>query len=86
MTSSEGNICWNYTVWRKGKWLEGILVLKGIYVYKGTGPPAALSFFLSSSCNVLYSYSIQLRSLSLFAPRSSLSLPRPAGLPALILT
>jgi hypothetical protein len=45
---SEGKICWNYTVWRKGKWLVGILVLKldkGIYVYKGTCPPAALSFF-----------------------------------------
>jgi hypothetical protein len=38
MTSSEGKICWNYTVWRKGKWLEGILVVKGIYVYKGTTP------------------------------------------------
>jgi hypothetical protein len=55
---SEGKICWNYTVWRKGKWLVGILVLKldkGIYVYKGTCPPAVLSFFLSSSRNVLYS-------------------------------
>jgi hypothetical protein len=30
------------------------LVLKGIYVYKGACPPAALSFFLSSSRNVLY--------------------------------
>jgi hypothetical protein len=58
---SEGKICWNYAVWRKGKWLEGILVLKGIYVYKGTCPPAVLSFFLSSSRNVLYFYSIQLR-------------------------
>jgi hypothetical protein len=49
---SEGKICWNYAVWRKGKWLEGILVLKGIYVYKGTCPPAVLSFFLSSSRSV----------------------------------
>jgi hypothetical protein len=54
---SEGKVCWNYAVWRKGKWLVGILVLKldkGICVYKGTCPPAVLCFFLSSSCNVLY--------------------------------
>jgi hypothetical protein len=25
---SEGKFCWNYAVWRKGKWLVGILVLK----------------------------------------------------------
>jgi hypothetical protein len=81
MTSSKGKICWDYTVWRKGKWSEGILVLKGIYVYKGTCPSAALSFFLSSSRNVLYSYSIQLDSLSLLAPRPSLSLPRRPSCP-----
>jgi hypothetical protein len=60
---SEGKFCWNYVVWRKGKWVVGILVLKldkGIYVYKETCPPTVLSFFLSSSCNVLYFYSIQL--------------------------
>jgi hypothetical protein len=59
---SEGKVCWNYAVWRKGKWLVGILVLKldkGICVYKGTCPPAVLSFFLSSSCNVLYYFPIQ---------------------------
>jgi hypothetical protein len=58
---SKGKICWNYAVWRKGKWLVGILVLKldkGIYVYKGTYPPAILSFFLSSSHNVLYYFPI----------------------------
>jgi hypothetical protein len=68
MTSSEGKICWNYTVWRKGKWLEVILVLKGIYVYKGTCPPAALSFFLSSSCNVLYFIQYNYVSLYLCSP------------------
>jgi hypothetical protein len=60
---SEGKFCWDYAVWRKGKWVAGILVLKldkGIYVYKGTCPPSVLSFFLSSSRNVLYFYSIQL--------------------------
>jgi hypothetical protein len=85
---SEGKICWNYAVWRQGKWSVGTLVLKldkGIYVYKGTCPPAVLSFFLSSSRNVLYSYSIQLHSLSLFAPRSSPPLPHLAGLPTLVL-
>jgi hypothetical protein len=25
---SKGKICWDYAVWRKGKWLVGILVLK----------------------------------------------------------
>jgi hypothetical protein len=68
MTSSEGKVCWNYTVWRKGKWLEGILVLKGIYVYKGTYPPAALSFFLSSSRNVLYFIQYNYVSLYLCSP------------------
>jgi hypothetical protein len=68
MTSSEGKICWNYTVWRKGKWLEGILVLKGIYVYKGTCPPTALSFFLSSSRNVLYFIQYNYVSLYLCSP------------------
>jgi hypothetical protein len=54
---SEGKFCWNYAVWRKGKWLVGILVLKldkGICVYKGTCHPSVLSFFLSSSRNVFY--------------------------------
>jgi hypothetical protein len=92
MTSREGKICWDYMVWRKGKWLEGIMVWKGIYVYKGTCPPAALSFFLSSSCNVLYSYSIQLCSLLSLLPgprilrlpsRPSCTCPRLAQSPRL---
>jgi hypothetical protein len=77
---SEGKFCWNYAVWRKGKWLVGILVLKldkGICVYKGTCPPTILSFFLSSLHNILYFYSIQLcLSLSLVTslpPLSSLA-------------
>jgi hypothetical protein len=85
---SKGNFYWNYAAWRKGKWLVGILVLKqerGICVYKGTCPPAVLSFFLSSSRNVLYFYSIQLRSLSISDLRSSPPLPNLAGLPVLVL-
>jgi hypothetical protein len=55
---------------------SGNLVLyqeRRIYVYKRTCPPTVLSFFLSSSRNVLYFYPIQLRlSLSLIS-----SLPPP---------
>jgi hypothetical protein len=80
MTSSKGKICWNYTVWRKGKWLEGILVLKGIYVYKGTCPPTALSFFLSSSHNVLYFIQYNYVSLYLCSPVFSSS-AQPSRLP-----
>jgi hypothetical protein len=45
---SKGKFCWNYAVWRKGKWVVGNLVLKldkGTYVYKGACPPTVLSFF-----------------------------------------
>jgi hypothetical protein len=80
MTSSKGKFCWNYTVWRKGKWLEGNLVLKGIYVYKGTYPPAALSFFLSSSRNVLYFIQYNHISLYLCSPVFSSS-AQPSRLP-----
>jgi hypothetical protein len=86
---SEGNFCWNYAAWRKGKWLVGILVLKqerGICVNKGTCAPTILSFFLSSLCNILFFYSIQLHSLSIPNLQSSPPLPNLAGLPVLILT
>jgi hypothetical protein len=75
MTSSKGKFCWNYTIWRKGKWLEGILVLKGIYVYKGACPPAALYFFLSSSRNILYFIQYNYVSLCLYSPVFSSSAP-----------
>jgi hypothetical protein len=82
---SEGKFCWNYAVWRKGKWLVGILVLKldkGICEYKGTCPPTVLSFFLSSSRNVLYFYSIQLRlSLSLIPSLPTSVQPSQASCP-----
>jgi hypothetical protein len=72
---SEGKFCWNYAVWRKGKWVVGILVLKldtGICVYKGTCPPTVLSFFLSSSRNVLYYFPIHHLSNTSLSPPTEL--------------
>jgi hypothetical protein len=57
----------------------GNLVLyqeRRIYVYKRTCPPTVLSFFLSSSCNVLYSLlNTSFSSPSLVQPRLSCPLP-----------
>jgi hypothetical protein len=84
---SKGIFCWNYEVWRKGKYLVGILVLsrRGGSVYiRGLVLPLFCLSFLSSSYNILYyiqyNYILSLSLISsLLPPLSNLakSIPLP---------